>query len=227
MNEKEIREILDKAKQKYSKEARERIAIEIKKLRAKYPAIEAKLLEQKFGTGYIRRFDETKVIVRNTIDKLLPSFFKQEKGIILSGPVGVGKTMALIYIYKRTMQFQLEQIIKRGDIFTFSPQELVEAMTFYYAPDLFNTLHNGYAVRLRNFVFLDDFGTEYVEPFALSQFDRLIEKFYARGKYSIVITTNMMRDEFANREGFARIADRLLQVCTFIQISGRSKRQNG
>jgi len=177
-----------------------------------------------FGNGYIQKFSEKEVIARKHIERIIPSIFSGEKGLIISGSVGVGKTMAMIYIYKRLLEMKAKKALESEDMFLLDIYRMKQDFAFYYVPEIFTAFHMGQKVSLRKYIFLDDFGTEYSEPFALSNFDAWIEKIYRRGFYGIVMTTNLSHHDFLNRQGFIRISDRLNQMCAFLEVKGASRR---
>ena len=166
------------------------------------------------GKHYVINFTEEKMRERAKIEKKTNEMLNDGKGIILSGGVGVGKTMSLIYIIRSIVKGQ-EDYIERvlPDI----------PIAYYFMPHLFQLLHFGEKVKTNKFIVLDDWGREYAEPFALSQFECLIEKIYSR-EYKLVITTNLTKKQFINRQGWGRITDRVREMCAFIEINGTSQR---
>ena len=54
-----------------------------------------------FGSTYLNEFTEEKVAGIKQINEILNT----NQGIIISGGVGVGKTMALIYIYEKLFKY--------------------------------------------------------------------------------------------------------------------------
>lgn len=129
---------------------------------------------------------------------------------IISGQRGAGKSMALTYaLQERAVNLWKHDVTE------------IEA---YKAPVLFTLLHNGSYPKEDAALFaIDDLGTEYGEAFALSQFGALVEFRYSH-LLPMLITTNMTRSEFLNREGWERISDRLLQMCSWIVFTGGSRR---
>jgi len=91
-------------------------------------------------------------------------------------------------------------------------------------------LHNDERVLHPEYILIDDLGREYAEPFALSRFEIFIENIYKNKNSIIVLTTNLTEAQFKNREGWARINDRLLELCGWIEIKviqgGRNERKS-
>jgi DNA replication protein DnaC len=157
----------------------------------------------------LKNFDEKKIRDKGKLDKKIDEMFETGRGLIILGDIGVGKTMDLVYIFKRICNEQKDY----EDI----------PVSYYFMPTLFKKLHQGEDVSLDKFVMLDDWGREYAEPFALSQFEALIEKLYSR-EAMLIITTNLTKDQFTSREGWGRITDRVREMCAIFEISGNSMR---
>lgn len=129
---------------------------------------------------------------------------------IITGQRGAGKSMALTYALQ-------ERAVNMG-------RHDVTEIEAYKAPVLFTLFHNGgYPKEDAELFAIDDVGTEYGEPFALSQFQALVEFRYSH-LLPMLITTNMTKVEFNNRAGWERISDRLLQMCSWIVFTGGSRR---
>jgi len=96
-------------------------------------------------------------------------------------------------------------------------------VAFYFMPALFNLLHQGGKPAIKKYVILDDWGREYTIDFSLSQFESFIEEIYAR-EIRLVITTNLTKEQFINREGWLRITDRVREMCAVLEIPGKSMR---
>jgi DNA replication protein DnaC len=163
-------------------------------------------VSEHIGIHYLRNFDVKKIREKNELDGRIDEILKAKKGLILFGDVGVGKTMDLVYIFRRICEHTQKIPI-----------------SYYFMPELFKRLHQGEEIKLKEFVMLDDWGREYAEPFALSQFESLIEKIYSKEKVSI-ITTNLTKEQFINRDGWRRIVDRVREMCSILEIPGDSMR---
>jgi len=161
------------------------------------------------GLHYLKNFDDKKIRDKGKLDKKIGEMLEVGRGLIILGDIGVGKTMDLVYIFKRICSEQKDY------------EEI--PISYYFMPALFKKLHQGEEATLRKFVMLDDWGREYAEPFALSQFEALIEKLYSR-EITLIITTNLTKEQFINREGWIRITDRVREMCATLEISGNSMR---
>jgi len=181
-------------------------------------------LQDTFGSRYLKYYKEKEVAEREEIDRHLNILFRENKGFILSGGVGIGKTMALIYIYKQIINHLSKEAREKQDAFLYYVGRFSKKTQFFFAPELFTKLHNGDSIRLAQYILIDDLGREYSEPFALERFECLIENVYRNQNISLIITTNLNRTQFKNREGWLRIVDRLMEICGWLQIKGSSRR---
>ena len=161
-----------------------------------------------FGKRYIE-FDKNQVPKRTALDEL--------DSCILGGPVGTGKTHALAYLVDHIAKRNAMAGIKSGFEGDFA---------FYRCSDVFSKLHKGEEIedKDRRYMVIDDYGREYVEPWALSQFEELIEYRYGRD-LKMLIACNLTKEQFLARPGFERIADRLLELCSWVTLTGASKRR--
>ena len=181
-------------------------------------------LKDTFGSRYLKYYKETEVTEKEQIDEQLNILFRENKGFILSGSVGVGKTMALVYIYKQIIMHLSNEAKETQDAYLYQVNRYLRKIQFFFAPELFSKLHNGNKIRIAQYILIDDLGREYSEPFALEQFECLIEDIYRDKDVSLVITTNLTRTQFKNREGWLRIVDRLMEICGWFEIKGKSRR---
>jgi DNA replication protein DnaC len=179
------------------------------------------------GIHYLKNFEDGKIREKEKLDKKIDEMFNTGKGIILFGDVGVGKTMDLVYISKRIIEKQNRPqtrcIDPLNDEEIIIYEELPIPVSYHFMPSLFDKLHFGEKVNLKKFVLLDDWGREYAETFALSRFEILVEEIYAN-ENSLVITTNLTKEQFINRDGWARATDRVREICSILEIPGKSMR---
>lgn len=57
------------------------------------------------------------------MDLFLEEIYLKNKGLIIAGNVGVGKTMSLIYLYKKLIEKMTLRILETGDIFSLQPSK--------------------------------------------------------------------------------------------------------
>jgi len=138
------------------------------------------------------------------------------RGLIISGPPGVGKTSILSYIYQHCVWSNLLVHSRYSIRYEFMPKlfnALTRAdvdMSQYERPDI---------------LLLDDFGREYQNDFAMSRFEALVEHRYANGK-TVIVTTNLSRERLAHTDKWERIVDRWRETCDLLQIGGESMRKS-
>ena len=211
-------QMLANGKPELSEEERIRVKEKLKEIEARERFFKERKIEQfikeTIGIHYLKNFDEKKIRDKDKLDKKINDMFETGKGIILFGDVGVGKTMDLLYITRRIYREQKDY--EERD----NPEIPV---AYYFMPALFNLLHQGGKPAIKKYVILDDWGREYVIDFSLSQFESFIEEIYSR-EIRLVITTNLTKEQFINREGWLRITDRVREMCATLEIPGRSMR---
>ena len=85
-----------------------------------------------------------------------------------------------------------------------------------------------YLDKLTNYplLIIDDFGVERRTDYILEQVETVINMRYEKRK-PIIVTTNLSADEIAGTTDirFRRAFDRMLEVCTLIEMNGESRRQ--
>jgi hypothetical protein len=177
--------------------------------RSSVPDEVMKSFEYVYGSRYLH-CDPALVQKKAMLDKA--------SSVILAGPKGTGKTTAMAYLARTLTEracMDVEHSLKRASL-----------VAFWRSAGIFTTLHNGGTIDNQDarYFFVDDFGREYVEPFALSQFEELVEYRYGR-ELPIIMTTNLSWTDFKARAGFERVTDRLLEMASWINFTGESMRQ--
>jgi DNA replication protein DnaC len=195
-----------------------------KKALGRFELDEKYTLNDIFGSRYMSKFDDHKVSEKHKVDKKLSEMFFNNSGFIISGGVGVGKTMSLIYIYRQIIDHLSRESRDTQDVFLCDFSRYSKRIQVYFAPQLFSIFHNAEKANIPDFIIIDDIGREYAEPFALSQFEVFIEDIYKKKDTSLIITTNLSLSQFRDREGWARINDRLMEICSWLEIKGESRR---
>jgi DNA replication protein DnaC len=184
------------------------------------------------GPHYTKVMKPEKIRDRAQLEENIHHIIEQKKGLILSGPVGVGKTTDLVYIMNRiiteTMQDYARWLlsITRDDTevaIGMMVDRIKHIISYHFAPELFNQLHEAKEIEITPFFIIDDLGRQYNEPFAVSRFEAIIEEMY-RTEKTLIITTNLTRDDFLSITGWGRITDRLREMCNFMRIPGNSMR---
>ena len=158
-----------------------------------------------YGQRYLT-CDPGKVLKRDELDK--------SGSVVLAGNVGTGKTTSLVYHVQRLTERM-----------AMDPKHHWQQPLFacYRTSALFDVLFNGdnatpWDALAAQYLVLDDVGREYSSPFPLHRFEELVEARYA-DRLGFIITTNLDKASFLAREGWDRIADRLVEVCSWIDIT--------
>ena len=186
---------------------------------------------EEVGPHYVRVLREEKIRSKKELDRNIEQMLKNKKGLILSGEVGVGKTTDLVYIIQRIGEVTMADYARwavntmQDDIIAINliVSEMKHRIKYYFAPELFNLLHQAQEIEIPQFFIIDDIGRQYTEPFALSRFEALIEKMY-RDEKTLIMTTNLTREAFLQLDGWGRITDRTREMCNFMKIDGNSMR---
>lgn len=193
-----------------------------------------RLVALKIGIRY-RDSDINRCRARADIEKYLDGLtanYISGKGLLLVGPVGVGKTCSLIVllmgILKRTAR---EQMV------TYASDNKTEgtgvvgfpSILFATSNKIFNAVFRKdevFLAALQNvkFLFIDDFGREYFSDYAWSSFEEMIDHRYSN-KLCTFVTTNLTAQDLAGNEKLGRVVDRWRECCDMIQISGESMRK--
>lgn len=158
-----------------------------------------------YGERYLT-CDTAKVLKLDQLDKA--------KSVILAGNVGTGKTTSMVYHVQRL-----------AERMAMDPKNHWEQPLFacYRTSTLFDILFDGdnatpWDALNAQYLVLDDVGREYSSPFPLHRFEELVEARYA-DRLGFILTTNMDKATFLAREGWDRIADRLVEVCSWIDVT--------
>jgi len=211
-------QMLGNGKPELTEEERIRVKEKLKEIEARERFFKERKIEQfikeTIGIHYLKNFDEKRIRDRDKLDKKIEEMFETGRGIILFGDVGVGKTTDLVYIIKRIYREQ-------GDYNDRDDPDI--PIAFYFMRNLFNILHQGGKATIRKYVILDDWGREYATDFSFSQFEGFIEEIYGK-EIRLVITTNLTKEQFLNRDGWLRITDRVREMCAVLEIPGKSMR---
>jgi len=149
----------------------------------------------------------------------------KNKGLLLSGGVGCGKTMALKAIFPNACFYDLTDSTE------------LDLLTPYegYDDHLERSMVKWWAITARRSIILDDIGNEPIKNDYGTRVDVLanfIMKWntenykVCREKVRLFGTTNLTIEQLIERYG-NRITDRLFEMVSFVQMSGKSHRQYG
>jgi len=197
-------------------------------------SISEKLDKLRIGNRY-RNSDINKCRSRTDIEKYLENLsdnFSRGKGLLLVGPVGVGKTCSLIVLLKGILKRTARErvVTYTSDNKTEGTGQIGFASTLFATSNkIFNAVFRKDEVFLSalqnvQFLFIDDFGREYFSDFAWSSFEEMIDYRYSN-KLCTFVTTNLTAKALAGNEKLGRVVDRWRECCDMIQISGESMRK--
>ena len=191
-----------------------------------------KVTTEQIGLHYTKAMNPGKIRDLKQLEGNIKAIIKREKGLVLSGPVGVGKTIDLVYIMRRiingTMKDYARWLMQTTRNDTEASTDMIvhrveRIVSYHFAPTLFNQLHEAKEIKITPFFIIDDLGRQYNEPFAVSRFEAIVEEMY-RTERTLIITTNLSRDELLSIAGWGRITDRIREMCNFMRIPGNSMR---
>lgn len=143
-----------------------------------------------------------------------------EKGIMLQGNVGVGKTFMVLAAMSKIAQLNEEQ----GQSISWRLWSVADILVemrenFGKNADGMTAVEKA---RTADVLVLDDLGAEKYSEWAEAALFSIIDDRYVR-MAPIIITTNLTLDEISARLG-DRIASRLAHMCTTLELSGNDRR---
>lgn len=172
-------------------------------------------------SGWYKKYlkaEWSKVKNEKIIKKYLKEHFSNNnisQGLFITGAIGTGKTSLLALI-----SMQLFKKYRMTQNYIHSP------LMFQKYYDKENNIEIENITRC-GFLFIDDFGKEYSNPYTLSQFYSLIEYRYANNK-PIFFSSNLSIDDLEAKAGYEQIADRIRDTSWMSEIVmfGKSKRSS-
>lgn len=149
------------------------------------------------------------------------------KGVLLTGPVGTGKTSTLVLMAIGIIRCKGYRFSGRGEDRQVAGASLKGIFTSSNA--IFSAIFRKKYEFIDNCkkvgsLFIDDFGREYYHDFPFSEFEEIIEYRYANQKPTFV-STNLTRETLTENENFQRVVDRWRECCYVWQIGGDSMRK--
>ena len=143
------------------------------------------------------------------------------KGLLISGTVGVGKTLLFEIIQKAGRELYKKCGYKRT---LFRNISCASFVSMYMTTSKYNHLDFDLKSFQKNKLYIDDLG---VETLAFNQYELLEQVLFERYRNRALtfITTNLTMTEILKRYG-ERIGDRLPQMCNIINWNGKSLRHD-
>lgn len=155
---------------------------------------------------YVEKFDEIR---------------KQNLGLLLFGAPGTGKTYLAFCIANELLD-RLVPVIAISSIGLLN--RIKETYKRYGSEgevEIINSLKNA------SLLVLDDLGAENSTDWAKEKIYEIIDSRY-RDKKPIIITTNLnldqLKERLASEDGIYRTYDRIIEMCTPLEIKGRARR---
>jgi len=160
----------------------------------------------------------------------------ESTGVVLFGPVGVGKTHLLVAVARGFEKWKWDQIWKEppddGGVYL-SQEEMANPTDVQYWPilDLVSALrreiNEGFSVvssqcRECDLLVIDDFGQERATEFVLEELERIIDWRY-RNEKPIAVSTNLDLDKIVGKYG-NRAISRWTEQCDVVEVKGKDRR---
>ena len=148
------------------------------------------------------------------------------KGMLLLGPVGTGKTSAMVILLKDILG-KFGHILSSGPEFRILKPDF--DILFTNSNKIYNSIFRkdydfGARCRKARVLMIDDFGREYYHDFPFSEFEDLVEHRYAN-QLCTFVTSNLTPDELKSNDTYQRVVDRWRECNDIVQISGLSMRK--
>ena len=157
---------------------------------------------------------EESVICRRYADEFAENY-KRGRGLILSGPVGTGKSFLAACVCNRvTDQCRTALFTNLSDIAPLAVS--VNAFERERAKDILGR----YAL-----IVFDDFGAERASDYMKEGIQRAVSMRYDAGK-PMIVTTNLAAEDMKGRDlKEQRLYSRLCETCEFVKVSGGDRRR--
>lgn len=161
------------------------------------------------------RYDANQIQKRNILGQL--------QSTVIAGLPGRGKSMAMAWIVDQAIETVVQHAYEDHNMSSLHQSPFL----FTSGSALWDMFHAGNAPNPRIMsVFIDDWGMEYREPFAISRADEWFRLREATSGVRTWMTTNMSRDQFLNQQGLERIVSRIQGMCDWIEFTGADRRKS-
>lgn len=139
------------------------------------------------------------------------AIYRQKIGLLMTGPVGTGKTFAAACI--------ANALIERGVPVLMTSFPVILGTSKY---ELNDTIRQAQEYDL---IIVDDLGAERDTDYALEIVFQFVDARYRSGK-PLIVTTNLTPQEMRKQTGlaFSRIYDRIMEMCLPMVFTGDSRR---
>lgn len=155
----------------------------------------------------------------------------QGRGLIIIGPVGVGKSSAASLVMREAAKVQVpvNRRIRTPDGVTETREP---RLRWSYVPDLLDLLRSSPSARIEeckkqeaaDLLVWDDFLVRDLADWEVGFLDQVVESRY-RNRRPMVVTTNVAREVMAKDQRLGRMIDRWRQTCMGVTIDEASRRK--
>lgn len=160
-------------------------------------------------------YDANQIQKRNILGQL--------QSTVIAGLPGRGKSMAMAWVVDRVIEKAVQQTYEDHNMSSLHQSPFL----FVSGSALWDMFHAGNAPNPRiASVFIDDWGMEYREPFAISRADEWFRLREATSGVRTWMTTNMSREQFLNQQGLERIVSRIQGMCDWVEFIGADRRKS-
>lgn len=149
------------------------------------------------------------------VDAVVKAMATPNKGVIVSGDYGCGKTSAM------------KALLQHGEMFMNTIFDMNVPENVQYLDMSANASGMDYIFNQTNAVLIDDLGAEsLINNYGIKRdlVGEFICRLHTRGGIRLFITTNLRGDEIADRYS-GRVASRLKDLCVPVRFKGGDKRE--
>jgi hypothetical protein len=170
-------------------------------------------IEEVVGTRYRLEHQGNFLPNWEAIQGHIIQLFETGKGSYYSGDPGTGKSHILVeYIFQLCWR-EWEEYLLLHDYP--DARKFIEATVHYmYSGKLGEALRLGEKIPIAKYNLIDDFGVEAVSTIIMAKLDQYYEDINGKGK-SLVVSTNIKREDLAKSPFFRRVYSRLLMLVHF------------
>jgi DNA replication protein DnaC len=176
----------------------------------------ARLTHAGFGSRY-HHVDPERMRARAAVEQYLGTLQENRstgRGLVLTGDVGVGKTMTLGYLARQMLKDDIGVWKVHMPTWT---EELNDRTT--------RKAQVQRAIKVE-VLMIDDLGSGDMPTWVLGIVEGIVEHRYANRK-PVIVTTNLSREMLVKDVAFRRMVDRWRETCTIVAIGGTSQRHDG
>lgn len=186
-------------------------------LEGRQAELTARLKLAGFGQRYLTP-DPTRIRAMRAVEEYLGKLrehLDNGRGMVITGDVGVGKTMTLSYLAKKLLEADV-------GVWRVMVNDFVGALNDAEASREYKSglIRRAMSVEV---LMWDDLGSGEIEPKILGVMERIVEHRYANHKPTIV-ATNMPRDVLVANVALRRMVDRWRETNMMVSVGGASQR---